>query len=50
MESTLERSAGKAGIMCCVGHTTATDTKIITLPFDKWYDYETKQPITKKNK
>ena len=47
MESTLERSAGKAGIMCCVGHTTATDTKIITLPFDKWYDYETKQPITK---
>ena len=50
MESTLERSAGKAGIMCCVGHTTATDTKIITLPFDKWYDYETKQPITKENK
>lgn len=46
MKSTLERSAGKCGIMSCVGQTTATNTKIITLPYDKWYDYETKQPIT----
>ena len=39
--------AGKSGIMCCVGQTTATNTKIITLPYDKWYDYEKKEPITK---
>ena len=47
MESTLERSAGKSGIMCCVGKTTAKDTKKITLPYDKWYDYEKNEPITK---
>lgn len=47
MKSTLERSAGKCGIMSCVGQTTATNTKIITLPYDKWYDYEKKEPITK---
>ena len=46
MESTLERSAGKCGIMSCVGQTTAKDEKIITIPYDKWYNYETKQPIT----
>lgn len=50
MKSTLERSAGKCGIMSCVGQTTATNTKIITLPYDIWYDYETKQPKTKENK
>ena len=45
MSSTLERSAGKSGIMCCVGHTTSTDTKTFTLPYDKMYDYEKKEPI-----
>lgn len=41
MVSTLERLAGKCGTNCCRGTARAEQSDIISLPYDRYFNYET---------
>lgn len=41
MVSTLERLAGKFGTNCCQGTARAEQSDIISLPYDRYFNYET---------